>query len=134
MEKYEIEGQYFPDKPVKSLIATLTGLEERDIDEKVNLGESFTGPQLAEAFQSLGFNTSKYIKFDPLTEFPCVLRVQARKGNSWHIFGYYDFFLYTCYPDSTWRTKFQWKYINRKYYLILNDDVLKITSMLQVWI
>lgn len=135
---YEIEPVYWPNYPHLSEIATLTGLEFEDIKQVTDqLGKRWNGQTYINVFHKLGFNTSKFIKFDPETKYPCMLRLSRKDDSFWYVFVYNDNKLYHRKEVSFFDEVF--RYLNGSYYTNLdtrigNNKAYKITSMLQVWI
>lgn len=131
--KYEIEFQFIGHFEVRqSIFCSLTGLSWQEVDKVVNK-DRMTGSEHVKAFNQLGFNTNKrFIKFDPKTYYPAVLRC-AGKG-CWYAFVYSNGMVFDPYNNLAFsiNDKKRVKRIKNSYYL--TDYNLKITSMLQVWI
>lgn len=132
--KYELDWQNFTKEDLENNYVTvkvLTGAEFDDIeiarkevwrlagrkDSRAWYGQSFI-----QVFRMLGFNTSKFIKFDPDTDKPCIMRCKYLRDEShWHAFIYHDGLVNNRWTLEEWRKSHIEKY-------------WKITSMLQVWI
>jgi|GEM_PF-1083074 len=116
------------------LLATITGLPRLEVynkfPEKLQKLDGWRGSYFGEAARALGFNTNpRFIKFDPLTPWPCILRVQVPdawgwKGKWWALV-YNQGVVYNVngHPAET------------QYQHWLEDNPgCRITSMLQIWI
>ena len=131
--KYEIEYRYFPESGHRSLFSTITGLEPEEFDHL--LKPSMTGKQFINSFRSLGFSTNdRFVKFDPDTEYPVVLRCKGDSDRWWYSFMYYDGIIWDPHNNEFYKLKDikDMRYIKRRYYF--TQYRLRITSMLQVWI
>lgn len=113
----------------ESMYATLTGLPKHEVWEKwpdsLRLAGSWGGQDFVRAARALGFNCNvRWVKFDPETPWPCILRLQDttlksgwrsrlhHQGNVYHV-------------DSG--------IIQPLEKFLFNCQHLRITSMLQVW-
>lgn len=123
--KYEIEWVYPGDKACCAWIAMLTGIDKSEIIEKTSDIVRWTGGKFTKVIRGLGYNcNSRFLKFDKLTEYPCLMRchVRTRRESCWYGFVYYDGMVYCDEGVITWA---EW---NATY------PELRVTSMLQVWI
>lgn len=137
--KYEIEFVNLGfDKGMASLFCTLTGLDKEEILPLMK--DRLKGSDFKRIFRKLGFNTNdRFIKFDPETKYPVVLRLQGKQKGYWYAFAYYDGQIYDPWnnrillldADSEIR-KLKGKYFIQKNWFY--GETLRITSMLQVWI
>lgn len=134
--KYEIEVvNYGPDQHHQSAISSLTGLyfEEADQAVKEVNRKCWGGQTYVKIFQNLGFNTNpRFIKFDPATPYPCIMRCSNHVKGYWYLFIYHDGIVYDLYgnsfrlDDKTYVSKRNGSYFLKHY-------GMKVTSMLQVW-
>ncbi|CDS94493.1 hypothetical protein BN1088_1431980 [Sphingobacterium sp. PM2-P1-29] len=135
--KYEIEVvNYGPDYHNQTAISSLTGLffEEADQAVKDVNRKCWGGQTYVKVFQNLGFNTNpRFIKFDPATPYPCIMRCSNHVKGYWYLFIYHDGIVYDLYgnsfrlDDKTYVSKRNGSYFLKRY-------SMKVTSMLQVWI
>ncbi|RSK50087.1 hypothetical protein [Hymenobacter rigui] len=117
----------------ESLLATITGLPKAEIREKLpqdlSGGGGWRGSSFPRVARLLGFNVNpRFIKFDPATPWPCILRVQVPehwgwKGKWWAVV-YNQGTVYL--PDQGVRGS-----LNQ--FLSLYPGC-RVTSMLQIWI
>ncbi len=135
MLKYEIESVRWPDLGGHAeTIGTLTGLEKHEVAAAIkNLPDSWGGQLYIKVFRKLGFNTNpRFVKFDPETKWPCIMRFQSRNKGHWYAMVYYDHHLYFEGCKINWEQHVRKLY--GKLFFIDGTVPLKITSMLQVWI
>ncbi|MBE8712547.1 hypothetical protein [Sphingobacterium hungaricum] len=135
--KYEIEViNYGSDFHHHSVISTLTGLSFEEADKVVKdvRRKGWSGQTYIKVFQNLGFNTNpRFIKFDPATPYPCILRCRNQVKGYWYLFYYNDGIVYDGYgksfalDDNIQISKRGGAYFLKRYRM-------KVTSMLQVWI
>ena len=135
--KYEIEVvNYGPDLHNHSAISSLTGLSFEEADQVVKdvNRKCWGGQTYVKVFQNLGFNTNpRFIKFDPATPYPCIMRCSNHVKGYWYLFIYHDGIVYDLYgnsfrlDDKTYVSKRNGSYFLKHY-------GMKVTSMLQVWI
>lgn len=120
----------------ESTISTLTGLEFEEAKEAVKKMKTkrWTGQVYIKCFQMLGFNTNqRFIRFDPSTDKPCILRCRNHTKGYWYLFYYNNGFIHDIHgwrfslkdPESV-------SFKNGSYFL--KDYGMKVTSMLEVWI
>lgn len=114
-------------------LATLTGLSKAEVYEAMPAEyrgkDSFRSRGYIDCARALGFNTNqRFIKWDPKTPWPCIMRVQVPdewgwKGRWWSLI-YHDGMVYdvSCPPHE------------RCFQLWQRDNPgCRVTSMLQVW-
>lgn len=120
----------------ESTLSTLTGLEFDDVHSFVkSIGKNKWGGQLyIKALQNLGFNTNpRFIKFNPETSYPCILRCRNHENGIWYLFYFCNGIIYDCWGTSFLLTdKSQVATIKGSYFL--KQYQMKVTSMLEVWI
>lgn len=137
MNKYEIEVVcYGPDLHNQSVISSLTGLDFDEADQAVKSisRKSWSGQTYVKVFQNLGFNTNpRFVKFDPITPYPCVMRCRNHKKGYWYLFLYHDGIVYDIHGNS-FRLDDPYNVTIRKGSYILKNYGMKVTSMLQVWV
>lgn len=131
MKKYEIEAVFHPLHFFESQICSLTGLELEEVLQHTKKIKTWRSRTYIDLFRELGFNTNhRFIKFDPDTKYPCLMRTKeyGPEGKHWYGFVYYDHLVYMIGEDTEQVGAIG---LNRfkAYY-----PQLKITSMLQVWI
>ncbi|WP_392471354.1 hypothetical protein ACF3OC_08285 [Sphingobacterium cellulitidis] len=135
--KYEFEivnygRPYFHE----STLSTLTGLEFDDVHSFVkSIGKKKWGGQLyINALQNLGFNTNpRFVKFNPDTNHPCILRCRNHEKGIWYLFYYCNGIVYDVWDNSFELTDFtNVAYIKGSYFL--KNYQMKVTSMLEVWV
>jgi hypothetical protein len=117
-----------------SMLATVTGLPKQEIWEKLpehlKKANSWRGSSFGEVARLLGYNTNlRFIKFDPETPWPCILRVQVPdewgwKGKWWALV-YNQKVVYDVHNRPALRYIEHW---------LDEHPGCRITSMLQVWI
>lgn len=114
----------------ESQLATLTGLPKQEVSERLpekyrKVG-SWGGQGYVQCARALGYNCNlRFIKFDPTTPWPCIMRVQSPEiKNGWWALIYHQGQVY----DVAWPPHRQplaaWQ--------AAHPDC-RITSMLQVW-
>lgn len=123
---YELD--YFRDEENghHEIIAILTGLPIEDIVKVSPTRDAWYGKDFINIFRSLGFNVNpRYIKFNPKTEYPCMMRFRDKTDNKvcWYSYVYYNDKVYT--GKGEWWRFDQW---------IKAYSNCRVTSMLQVWI
>lgn len=135
--KYEFEivnygRPYFHE----STLSTLTGLGFDEVHSIVkSIGKKRWGGQLyVKTLQNLGFNTNpRFVKFNPDTPYPCLLRCRNREKGVWFLFYYCNGMVYDfCGHSFLLTNKFQVAVIKRSYFL--KHSQMKVTSMLEVWV
>lgn len=135
--KYEIEVvNYGPDHHNQTAISTLTGLcfEEADQAVKKVNRKCWGGQTYVKVFQNLGFNTNpRFIKFDPATPYPCIMRCSNYVKGYWYLFIYHDGIVYDLFANS-FRLDDKMHVSKRNGSYFLKHYGMKVTSMLQVWI
>lgn len=112
-----------------SLVGVLTGLPYEEIEaarkqvwlETGRKGKrGWYGQSFIKVLYALGFNTSEaWIKFDPFTDKPCIMRTNTEDRNGWYAWIYHDGLINNSWTLDEWKKEYSF---------------LKITSMLQVWI
>ncbi|WP_426491085.1 hypothetical protein [Hymenobacter sp. 102] len=117
----------------EALLATITGLPKAEIREKLpqdlSGGGGWRGSSFPQVARLLGYNTTpRFVKFDPATPWPCILRVQVPehwgwKGKWWAL-GYNQGRVYDVASGDHYSFK-NWQ-------LAYAD--CRVTSMLQIWI
>lgn len=137
--KYEIEFVNLGfDKGMASIFCSLTGLEEHEITPHIK--DRLRGSDFKRIFNKLGYNTNqRFVKFDPETEYPVVLRLQGKEKGYWYAFVYHNGQIY-----DPWNNRIilldsgsEVRKLNGKYFIenfFFYGQTLRITSMLQVWI
>lgn len=119
--KYELDWDR--DSLLKSnqwFVAVLTGLSDEEIHAISPSKAKWRVQVFVEVFKKLGFNTSeRFVKFDPDTDKPCIMRTTSFQKGYWYAWIYYDGLV-----NNTWTISG----FNERW------PRLKITSMLQVWI
>ena len=134
--KYEIEFVcYGPDLHNHSVISSLTGLDFEEADKAVRAvrRKSWSGQTYVKVFQNLGFNTNpRFVKFDPATPYPCIMRCRNHVKGYWYLFLYHDGVVYDLYGNS-FRLDDSCNVVNRNGSYFLKLYAMKVTSMLQVW-
>lgn len=135
--KYEFEvinygRPYFHE----STLSTLTGLEFNEVHPFVkSTGKKQWGGQLyIKALQNLGFNTNpRFVKFNPETKYPCILRCRTHEKGIWYLFYYCNGTVYDWWGNSFELTDItNVACIKGSYFL--KQYQMKVTSMLEVWI
>jgi len=111
------------------VVGILTGIPEEDIliaqkevwrVNKYKDLKSWPGPAFIKMFRFLGFNTNdRFIKFDPNTDKPCIMRTTCYRKNYWFVWIYDGEHVNNTYTLAEWKKEYK---------------KFKITSMLQVWI
>ncbi|MCY4781434.1 hypothetical protein ORI89_17375 [Sphingobacterium sp. UT-1RO-CII-1] len=134
---YELEVVYYgPDLYNQSVISSLTGLNFDEADQAVKSvrRKSWSGQAYVKLFQNLGFNTNpRFVKFEPNTPYPCIMRCRNDKKGYWYLFLYHDGVIYDMHGNSfRLDDPFNIVFCNGSYFLKLYG--MKVTSMLQVWI
>lgn len=151
--KYEIEhvGPVEPERECAALIAMLTGLDCDEVwsrlPERLQKNCGWYGRDFVATFQQLGYDCSpRFIKFDPDTKYPCLLRfgpsprglvwrrnrkrretgdptaqLTEREKHWWSGWVYYDGLVYEPRYEGPWL------------FHTMPKDV-RVTSMLQVWL
>ncbi len=134
---YEIEVVFYGDGLCnQSVISSLTGLDFEDSDMAVKEVKrlSWSGQTYVQVFRKLGFNTNqRFVKFDPETPYPCIMRCINHKKGVWYLFLYHQGMVYDIHgnsfhlndPDEVAK-------VNGSYFLKWYG--MKVSSMLQVWI
>jgi len=116
-----------------ALLATITGLEKQEIFGKLpaelTRAKSWRGRSFIEAACAVGFNVNpRFIKFDPATPWPCIMRVHVPDAWGWK--GCWWALVYNqgiVYDVSTGNPhSLEWW---QRHY-----PGCRITSMLQIWI
>jgi len=137
MNKYEIEvDSYGPNLYNQSVISSLTGLDFDEVDQAVQSisRNSWSGQNYVKLFQNLGFNTNpRFIKFDPKTPYPCIMRCCNHKKGYWYLFLYHDGVVCDLHGNS-FRLDDPYEVIKRNESYFLKNYGMKVTSMLQVWL
>lgn len=135
--KYEIEIINYGDPYFhESTLSTLTGLPFEEVHDMVeSIRKKRWGGQLyIKAFQNLGFNTnSRFIRFDPRTTYPCILRCRNHVKGYWYLFYFNAGVIYDCYGNQ-FELSDTYNVINRKGSYFLKNYGMKVTSMLEVWV
>ncbi|MFD1770882.1 hypothetical protein [Sphingobacterium suaedae] len=137
MNKYEFEIVNFGDGYWhESTLATMSGLPFAEVHAAVKAtGRDRWGGQLyVITFQSLGFNTNpRFVKFDPSTSLPCILRCRNHVKGYWYVFYYNAGVVYDCVGNSFLLNDHgEVTLRNGSYFLKCYG--MKVTSMLQVWV
>lgn len=137
MEKYEIELVFYGDGLYnQSVISSLTGLDFEDSDKAVKEVKRllWSGQTYVQVFRKLGFNTNpRFIKFDPETHYPCIMRCINHKKGVWYLFMYHQGMVYDIHGNSfPLNDPNEVSNMNGSYFLKWYG--MKVTSMLQVWI
>lgn len=137
MDKYEIEVVSYGDGLYnQSVISSLTGLDFEESDEAVKSVKRlcWSGQTYVQVFRKLGFNTNqRFIKFDPQTPYPCIMRCTNHKKGVWYLFLYHQGMVYDIHGNSFHITDTnEVSILNGSYFLKWYN--MKVTSMLQVWI
>jgi hypothetical protein len=102
------------------LVKILTGLSYEEIKTAAPDKEAWNGQDFIKTFYKLGFNTSeRFIKFDPATDKPCIMRTTWYTKKNWGAFIYNNGLVNNYYTLDMWKDAF---------------PEIRITSMLQVWI
>lgn len=127
-EKYELDWtRCYPENQHFTKIAILTGLPIEEIEAAApNRRDGWYARDYIQTFRKLGFNTSnRFIKFDPDTIYPCIMRFTdvGDKSGHWYAEVYYDHWV-ECGNE-------EWDFDHWLYYM---NGSVRITSMLQVWI
>lgn len=122
--KYELDAGRWYEHSIHTEIAILTGLPIEEITEAATAGDRWAPRDFVKTFAKLGFNTSeRFIKFDPQTDKPCIIRMPDPKDKShWYGAVYYNGWVYT---GKSQRYSLK---------VFLEGQGLRATSMLQVWI
>jgi len=137
MGKYEFDvinyGELYFNE---SVLSTLTGLEINEVHRLVkSIGKKRWGGQLyIKALQILRFNTNpRFVKFNPETPYPCILRCRNHQKGIWYLFYYCNGIIYDyCGNSFLLINKSQVAIIKGSFFL--KQYQMKITSMLEVWI
>jgi len=137
MDKYEIEVVFYGGGlHNQSVITSLTGLDFEESDKAVKAvkRQHWSGQTYVQVLRKLGFNTNpRFVKFDPETPYPCIMRCTNHKKGVWYLFLYHQGMVYDIYGNS-----FHLKDSNEVSKLngcfFLKWYGMKVTSMLQVWI
>lgn len=120
----------------ESTLSTLTGLDFGEVHNMVkSIGKKRWGGQLyIKALQNLGFNTNpRFVKFNPDTSYPCILRCRNKEKGVWFLFYYCNGIVYDWWGNSfQLNNKAEVARIRGSYFL--KKYQMKITSMLEVWI
>ncbi len=137
MENYEIEVVFYGDGLYnQSVISSLTGLDFEDSDKSVKEVKRllWSGQTYVQVFRKLGFNTNpRFIKFDPQTPYPCIMRCINHKKGVWYLFLYHQGVVYDIHGNSFHlNDPSEVSKMNGSYFLKWYR--MKVTSMLQVWI
>jgi hypothetical protein len=116
----------------ESLFATLTGLDKVEVWNRLpaNIREarSWGGANFVQAARALGFNCNpRFIKFDPATPWPCILRCKPvdKECRWWYSRVYHQ--------GSVYQVGGQRPLIQKLEYFLRDNPQFRITSMLQVW-
>lgn len=137
MDKYEIEVVSYGDGLYnQSVISSLTGLDFEESDKVVKQVKrlSWSGQTYVQVFRKLGFNTNpRFIKYDPETPYPCIMRCVNHKKGVWYLFMYHQGLVYDIHGNS-FHLNDPNEVSNRNGSYILKWYGMKVTSMLQVWI
>lgn len=136
MEYEVIIADYGPGYHNHSAISSLTGLTFGEADEAINKvnRKDWGGQTYVKCFQDLGFNTNpRFIKFDPETKYPCIMRCTNKKKGYWYLFIYNNGTVYDLYGNA-FNFYSEKHVIQRNGKIFLKDYGMKVTSMLQVWI
>ena len=137
MNKYEIEVvSYGPDLYNQSVISSLTGLNFEEADQAVRSisRKSWVGQTYVKVFQNLGFNTNpRFVKFNPDTPYPCIMRCRNHVKGYWYLFLYHDGMVYDIHGNS-FRLYDPYNVASRNGSYFLKNYGMKVTSMLQVWV
>jgi hypothetical protein len=117
----------------ESMLATLTGLPKEEVyerlPEKYRKPGKWGGQGYVHSARALGYNCNpRFLKFDPATPWPCVLRVQVPdswgwKGCWWALI-YHQGEVYDVADGGHTQTLTNWQ---------SEYPDCRITSMLQVW-
>lgn len=134
--KYEVDIVcYGPDLYNQSVISSLTGLDFDESDKAVKeiKRKCWDGQTYVKLFQNLGFKTNpRFVKFDPNTLYPCIMRCRNDKKGYWYLFLYHDSIVYDLHGNSfRLDDPYNVAIRNSSYFLKLYG--MKVTSMLQVW-
>lgn len=128
MPDYEIELVYFGEYyHHETIIGILTGLPLDEIKAKCPDRDIWYTPDYLNTFRALGFNVNpRFKKFDPNTEWPCIMRCHCSIGKDryWYGWVYYRDWVYSSRNEQF--TFDEWIKIYGKRF--------RVTSMLQVWI
>lgn len=117
--KYELDW-HRRERDNRWFIGVLTGLPYDEIKAACPAGDCWGGQAFVMAFRKLGFNTTpRWVKFDPGTDKPCIIRTTSEKKGYWHAWIYNDGLVNNSYTLEQFTKEFP-------------ED--RITSMLQVWI
>jgi len=134
--KYEVDIVcYGPELYNQSVISSLTGINFEEADKAVRAinRRSWSGQTYVKAFQNLGFKTNpRFVKFDPSTPWPCIMRCRNHVKGYWYIFLYHDGIVYDLYGNS-FPLDDPCNVVNRNGSYFLNHYGMKVTSILQVW-
>lgn len=124
--KFEIPFNYFDGKHHETIIGLLTGLTLEEIEAATPRRKFWYTRDYMHAFFKLGFNTNpRFIRFDPATEYPCIMRCQKKPDDGhWYGWVYYDNLVYHTHG-------YLWEF--DKWIEEYSED-FRVTSMLQVWI
>lgn len=130
--KYQVEFNYMgEDCSTEAIICCLTGLDPNDISH-LKIKERFNGKWIIDVFRSLGYDTNnRFVKFDPKSEFPVIMRCVGKKKGIWYALIYHDGIVWNPYSNEFFNYD---DHVYKGKIKVLKPYNLKITSMLQVWI
>jgi len=133
--KYELDWSHLeqasrPYYSNRHLVSIFTGIDPYDVYDaqievcrlnKKSVSDAWGGQMFVKVFHFLGFNTSdRFIKFDPDTDKPCIMRcIIPGYHSQWWAFVYQDGIINNKWTIDQWQAR---------------HTNLKITSMLQIWI
>lgn len=111
----------------------MTGLDFEEADQAVKSisRKSWSGQTYVKVFQNLGFNTNaRFVKFDPTTPYPCIMRCRNHLKGYWLLFLYHDGIIYDLHGNS-FRLDDPYNVVKRNGSYFLKLYGMKLMSMLQ---
>ncbi|RSK29861.1 hypothetical protein [Hymenobacter metallilatus] len=117
----------------EALLATITGLPKAEIREKLpeplRQAKGWRGSSFGEVARLLGYNTTpRFVKWDPATPWPCILRVKVPEHWGWKGCWWALVYNQSEVYDVARNQSYSLEHWQRIY------PACRVTSMLQIWI
>ncbi len=126
-KKYEVDFMRMHESGHINTIQILTGCEDEEILKHAPARDIWRTRDYIDTFHKLGFSTNpRFIKFDPETKYPVMMRYYRKdiKDRYWYSWVYYNGLIY--FGQNIQCDFDEWVQANK--------EIVRVTSMLQVWI